>query len=155
MSVPSTANATAGPSKLPPSLPATPSKKPTLPSSSTFSFKAPGYPAPRSSSSISHPNSPLSKTRRVSLVSPCSPRVVPAWNFRDDTGLESHIAETSTSLPERKGSKMRKIASEEDEDGGVGYPGGIPDKKVRKRWTTEETQMLVDGCNRVCLWHIF
>ncbi|KIJ18342.1 hypothetical protein PAXINDRAFT_110836 [Paxillus involutus ATCC 200175] len=117
------------------------------PSAHTFSFTAP-FPAAESSSSVSPPSpntSSLLKQRRVSLALPSSPRLVPAWNFRDDTGLASHVAETSAVMPERRG-KMRKIADDS-------YPRDKPDgfiiqqKKQRKKWSEEETQMLVDGCN--------
>lgn len=117
-----------------------------LPSASTFSFKAP-FPAPPSSltisTSVSTPSSPL-KQRRVSLALSSSPRVVPAWSFRDDTEIESHIAETSCLVPEKRG-KMRKIAANADEE----EMALLPEKKQRKKWSPEETQMLVDGCNRV------
>lgn len=47
---------------------------------------------------------------------------------------------------------MRKIEVSNDKDvdedcGGVGV--GVGEKKLRKKWTMEETQMLVTGCNRV------
>lgn len=106
-----------------------------VPSTSTFSFKAP-FPASSSSFTAA---SPL-KQRRVSLALPSSPRVVQAWNFRDDTDLDSHVPETEASglVPAKRG-KMRKIAD--------GEP--FQEKKQRKKWSDEETQMLVAGCNRV------
>ncbi|KAL4070162.1 hypothetical protein V8B97DRAFT_1900569 [Scleroderma yunnanense] len=99
------------------------------PSTHTFSFSAP----PPSNSTL--------KQRRVSLALPSSPRLVPACNFRDDTGLTFQ----SASMPERKG-KLRKIADDaarEPLDGGL----VIQQKKQRKKWSEEETQMLVTGCN--------
>ncbi|TFK32943.1 hypothetical protein BDQ12DRAFT_658603 [Crucibulum laeve] len=119
--------------------------KTQIPSSSTFSFKAP---LPPSASSSSTPASPL-KQRRVSLALPSnSPRLVQAWSFRDDTGIDAHAATSSSSsspaeLPEKRG-KMRKISAVVDDDDHA----LILEKKPRKKWTTEETQMLVDGCNR-------
>lgn len=101
----------------------------SLPSTSTFSFKAP-FPASL-------------KQRRVSLALPSSPKLVPAFNFRDDTGLQSHVAETS-STPEKRG-KMRRITGESDGE----EPSPQTEKKHRKKWSAEETQMLVDGCNKV------
>jgi len=42
---------------------------------------------------------------------------------------------------------MRKIADEADLDAPC---SGEKEKRQRKKWSAEETQMLVDGCNRVC-----
>ncbi|KII84145.1 hypothetical protein PLICRDRAFT_118381 [Plicaturopsis crispa FD-325 SS-3] len=105
----------------------------TPPSASTFSFTAPFSPA-----------SAL-KQRRVSLALPSSPRLVPAWSFRDDSGLDSHVAETSGAMSEKKGSKMRKITADDSERDEPAT--SALEKKQRKKWTEEETQMLVDGCN--------
>ncbi len=87
---------------------------------STFSFTAP------------FPSSSGPKQRRVSLATPASEREVPAFKFRDDTGLPSPS-------DERRG-KVRRLTSP--------VP---PEKKARKKWTMEETQMLVEGCNRVSI----
>ncbi|KAG2742705.1 hypothetical protein P692DRAFT_20879037 [Suillus brevipes Sb2] len=114
------------------------------PSTVTFSFTAP-FPAVSSSISSTSSTSSALKQRRVSLALPSSPRLVPAWNFRDDTGLTSHVAETSAPMPERKG-KMRKIAGDGDYRESVGA-FIIQQKKPRKKWSEEETQMLVEGCN--------
>lgn len=84
---------------------------------STFSFTAP------------FPSSSGPKQRRVSLATPASEREVPAFKFRDDTGLPSPS-------DERRG-KVRRLTSP-----------APPEKKARKKWTMEETQMLVEGCNR-------
>lgn len=76
--------------------------------------------------------------------------MVPAFNFRDDTGLESHVAETSTALGgDDKRGKFRMI---HDGDGGGddGSSSLLAEKKARKKWSPEETKMLVDGCNKVC-----
>ncbi|KAF8885648.1 hypothetical protein BD779DRAFT_1673605 [Infundibulicybe gibba] len=117
-----------------------------IPSTPTFSFKAPYNVTSSSSASSSSalPLAPSLKQRRVSLALPSSPRLVPAWSFRDDTGLESHIAETTTSslTPEKRG-KMRKIADTSNEDDEMTL---LQEKKQRKKWTTEETAMLVEGC---------
>jgi hypothetical protein len=112
-----------------------------IPSASTFSFKAP---FPTSSLDLTASPTPL-KQRRVSLALPNSPRLVPAWSFRDDTGIELHVAETFR-LGEKKG-KMRKIANDSDRDDPDLAPAH--EKKQRKKWTPQETQMLVDGCNVV------
>ncbi|KZT68621.1 hypothetical protein DAEQUDRAFT_692283 [Daedalea quercina L-15889] len=115
-----------------------------LPSSSTFSFSAP-FPLPTPASAS--PVSSALKQRRVSLALPSSPRLFPAFHFRDDTGVGVHSGESSSSLgPEKKG-KMRRIESDRlDEE--VVQLTGPSEKKIRKKWTTEETQMLVDGCNK-------
>ncbi|EMD35191.1 hypothetical protein CERSUDRAFT_116659 [Gelatoporia subvermispora B] len=111
-----------------------------LPSTSTFSFTAP-FPTsstPASSSSL--------KQRRVSLALPSSPRLFPAWSFRDDTGVGVHSsADSATGVPEKKG-KMRKIAASSDHTDDD--PPFQMEKKQRKKWTQEETQMLVAGCNK-------
>lgn len=112
------------------------SSKLSLPSSSTFSFTAP-FP-------ILADGQPHPKQRRVSLALPSSPRLVPAWSFRDDTRLDSHAASASCLAPEKKG-KMRKIAADDHPIERVVYT----EKRQRKKWTDEETQMLVDGCNVV------
>ncbi|KAF8630080.1 hypothetical protein AX17_005478 [Amanita inopinata Kibby_2008] len=127
----------------------------TVPSSSTFSFKAP-FPAPSSSTNdaSSSPLSPSSalKHRRVSLALPSTPRVVQPWRFRDDTTLDSHSQQqqhsTASSSSEKRG-KMRKISAGvggDDDEHSLHLP--VQEKKLRKKWTPEETQMLVDGCQR-------
>lgn len=118
-----------------------------LPSTSTFSFSAP-FPL-SASTSVSSAASPL-KQRRVSLALPSSPRLFPAFNFRDDTGVGVHSAadSSSTASSEKKG-KMRRIESDRPDEDILQLPGPS-EKKMRKKWTTEETQMLVDGCNKVC-----
>ncbi|KAF4588468.1 hypothetical protein EYR40_010019 [Pleurotus pulmonarius] len=131
------------------------------PATTTFSFKAP-FP-------VASPGASL-KPRRVSLALPSSPRLVPdsAWNFRDDTGIDAHRtghsnpsqgyeSDTDVLLPEKRG-KMRRIASDGDDftlgsttgasGSAEGAAGPSSEKKQRKKWTTEETQMLVDGCNK-------
>ncbi|KAG7085962.1 hypothetical protein E1B28_003487 [Marasmius oreades] len=112
------------------------------PSSSTFSFTAPLL-SPSSSSTTTTTSGAATpmKLRRVSMALASSPKVVPesTWSFRDDTGIEMHVAETCL-MPEKKG-KLRKIAADADDD-------ILAEKKQRKRWSPEETQMLVDGCNK-------
>lgn len=112
-----------------------------VPSSCTFSFKAPLTATPSSSSSHI-------KQRRVSLALPSAPRIVQAWTFRDDTGIHSHVPETDSThqlMPEKRG-KMRKIAVSDETD----IDPLEKEKRQRKKWSTEETKMLVVGCNRVC-----
>lgn len=115
-----------------------------VPSSSTFSFTAP-FPVSQSASS----SSAAHKQRRVSLALPSSPRLFPAWSFRDDTGLGVHSGDPTSLVPEKKG-KMRRIENSNDRpDDDLAQPQ--LEKKPRKKWTTEETQMLVKGCNKVFL----
>lgn len=129
-----------------------PSEMPTsLPPSATFSFTAPFPPNALASSALSQPGH--KQQRRVSLALPSSPRVFPAWSFRDDTSL-GNVA--TALLPEKKG-KMRKIATEDGEvllgqpsSSTAGSSQPSMEKKQRKKWTMEETQMLVNGCNKVC-----
>ena len=118
--------------------------------SSAFTFKAP-LPPDQSSTTGSQG---VSKQRRVSLALPSSPRVFPAWSFRDDTGLGVHSADAGDEL--QRG-KMRRIAADEGAHAGessTAGPGTVPpadkpEKKPRKKWTMEETKMLVAGCNKV------
>ncbi|KAJ3512699.1 hypothetical protein NLJ89_g3365 [Agrocybe chaxingu] len=114
-----------------------------VPSSSTFSFKAP-FPVPVAPSAAVT----ALKQRRVSLASPSSPRLVQPWSFRDEMGLDAHsvdaesasTSETGRVIPEKKG-KMRKIDTSKNSD-----ESSVLEKKPRKKWSQEETQMLVDGC---------
>ena len=133
------------------------------PSTSTFSFTAP---YPPSASSSSTPSS-LKQQRRVSLALPSSPRQFPAWSFRDDTSVGVGVTSSPVLVPEKKG-KIRRIASDNDDvdeaffNASIAGPSFLasqgpsnsstpaePPKKPRKKWTAEETQMLVDGCNKV------
>ena len=109
-------------------------------SSSTFSFTAPFPTSPASSSAQLKPQ------RRVSLALPSSPRVFPAWSFRDDTGLGVHSADVEEDV---KRGKMRRIDPDEPVPGDHSLLSDKPEKKPRKKWTMEETQMLVAGCNKV------
>ncbi|KAI0078424.1 hypothetical protein K474DRAFT_1660443, partial [Panus rudis PR-1116 ss-1] len=135
-----------------------------LPSSSTFSFIAP-YPPPASSSAILTSPQSSKQQRRVSLALPSSPRLFPAWSFRDDTSVGVN-ANTELS-PEKKG-KMRRIDCVEGQTpfqqtsststlvpqsmpnpfDSHSHSQPIPEKKPRKKWSEEETQMLVKGCNK-------
>lgn len=49
------------------------------------------------------------------------------------------------SLPEKKG-KMRKLDTKQASDDSSAL---AIEKKPRKKWSSEETQMLVKGCNKV------
>ena len=134
-----------------------------LPSTSTFSFTAPFQQPQDPSSSVSL--TPHKQQRRVSLALPSSPRQFPAWSFRDDTSVGVAAAAPSPLVPEKKG-KMRRIAND-DSDIGVALAGASVQpqssqaaaaaaaqaaetaKKQRRKWTDEETKMLVDGCQKV------
>lgn len=115
-------------------------KRMGLPPSSSFSFTAP-FPTTSSAN-----NQATVKQRRVSLALPSSPKIFPAWSFRDDTAVDSHVASSSAPPPEKKG-KMRKIAMDNDKPSDK--PPPPTEKRQRKKWSEEETQMLVDGCNTV------
>ena len=99
------------------------------------------------------------KQRRVSLALPNSPRLVPAWSFRDDTAVDAPSAAGSplVSTQEKKTKAQRKSASimisSTDMKAVVQDkpPGPVPEKRPRKKWSEEETQMLVTGCNIVRL----
>ncbi|KAF6749963.1 hypothetical protein DFP72DRAFT_818306, partial [Ephemerocybe angulata] len=109
---------------------ASPAKPPTA---ATFAFKAPALPL---------------KQRRVSLALPSSPRVVEGWSFRDDTGLDSVASNAEgASLMSQEKKKIRKVESPEEKESGATTPEK-PEKKARKKWTLEETAMLVAGCNK-------
>lgn len=93
---------------------------------------------------------PALKQRRVSLALPSSSPRVP-WSFRDDTGIAgpSNTAQQTSdnqsaadSAKEQKKVKMRKTDI-------LDASAPLPEKKPRKKWSPEETQMLVEGCNRV------
>lgn len=112
------------------------------PSSATFSFTAP-FPL----SSGSGASSPTKlKQRRVSLALPSAPRLVAPYDFRDDTDVNAHIAETPV-LEERKG-KIRKIVLDDEDSSDLAKAEKF-EKRSRKMWNETETNMLVAGCNRV------
>ena len=106
------------------------------PSAETFSFKAPLLPASSS------------KQRRISLALASSPRVVPssAYTFRDDTGLGREKEQSPEKSAVKGKAKMRKLDTAE----GDAEEEILQEKKLRKKWSQEETQMLVEGCNKVC-----
>ncbi|KAF5353468.1 hypothetical protein D9756_007939 [Leucocoprinus leucothites] len=103
---------------------------------------------PSADSAFATPFSAL-KQRRVSLALPASTPRVP-WDFRDDTGIagpsnapqqqDTQSATESTSKEPKKG-KIRKTEPQDP-------TAPLPEKKPRKKWSPEETQMLVEGCNR-------
>ncbi|VDB95382.1 unnamed protein product [Peniophora sp. CBMAI 1063] len=94
---------------------------------------------PSSAFSFNYSPMPGTKPRRTSLALPPAPREVAAWRFADDTRLpRSTTPERELDQQPRRG-KMRRLDSAET---------GSPEKKVRRKWTMEETQQLVDGCNK-------
>ena len=137
---------------------------------SIFSFTAP-FPPPSSPPLSAAAASASAKQRRVSLalalrLLPC---IFPAWSFRDDTGLGVHSpdsAQATDDAADAKKGKIRRIAGGNGaadagdmtmnmSHGSCGHqpPSTMnsekPEKKPRKKWTMEETQMLVAGCNKV------
>ncbi|KAJ7748664.1 hypothetical protein B0H16DRAFT_1319679, partial [Mycena metata] len=150
----------------------------SLPSSATFSFKAPFLPASATASTSTSTSTSASssgtdiacapnaaegsgqqKQRRVSLALPSSPRLVPAWNFRDDTsvpyadaasaaGRKGKVRRIDTARDEPEGGEEGEEDAEGGKEGVVVKEGGVKEKKVRRKWTPAETQMLVDGCTK-------
>ncbi|TFK26914.1 hypothetical protein FA15DRAFT_702333 [Coprinopsis marcescibilis] len=113
-----------------------------------FSFKTPNEILPPSTSTAL-------KQRRVSLALPQAPRVVEGWSFRDDTGLDSSAQSAPSDLVgARKGKGKRETSSSslttagKNSDEDLGNSSPKLEKKARKKWTPEETQMLVAGCNK-------
>ena len=111
------------------------------------------------------------KQRRVSLASQPPPRGPQGWNFRDDTGIDSNAnaaASSSTSsaflsaalVPVSPGSssprkgKIRAVDlsyNDLSDEPLSPVPEREREKKPRKKWTEEETNMLVKGCQIVSL----
>jgi hypothetical protein len=90
-------------------------------------FKEPYPPA----LGIAGPSAPSLKQRRTSLALPASARLVPAWSFRDDTDVARHTAAPSP-----------------PDDTTAAAPGtGV--KKARRKWSVDETNALVEGCQTV------
>ncbi|KAJ7686102.1 hypothetical protein B0H17DRAFT_1204490 [Mycena rosella] len=116
-----------------PAAPPFPSRRPSPygPAPAPASARAPAGCRPR------RQRSPALKQRRASLALLFS-RLVLTWHFRDDTNVAYA----------RKGKVRRLAAASGDEDDRGGDEDGPANlKKVRRTWTQEETQMLVDGCN--------
>jgi hypothetical protein len=156
---------------LPPS--ASASSSTSASTSTSFNNNNPSITSGASAASQAPETAPAAgKQRRVSLALPSSPRVVPAWHFRDDTSVPYAEPDPADSAAGRKG-KVRRIELEPDDDADAGeLEGGERDaspsagvdktekgekqeagtptgKKPRRKWTPAETQMLVDGCNIV------
>ncbi|KZV82018.1 hypothetical protein EXIGLDRAFT_844110 [Exidia glandulosa HHB12029] len=79
------------------------------------------------------------KQRRGSL--PASPALNAAtgWAFRDEMGLPTTAMPRAQFLHERSQSTDGMSPTPMSDDSGL--------KRMRRKWTAEETQMLVDGCN--------
>ena len=123
-------------------------------------------PSPLPSTSNSDTTSPpassvptLNKQRRTSLALPSSDtRTFDVWPFRDDTRLGLDLLSTSNDgskplrfdgiaggIVIRNGDSRGTLQSEEGEKDPIHHP----EKRPRKKWTHEETQNLVRGCNKV------
>ncbi|KAJ7899021.1 hypothetical protein B0H13DRAFT_2664474 [Mycena leptocephala] len=131
------------------------SAAPSLPPSSSFSFKTPLPPSQaQASGSGSSPAQTAAvtvaagtvaagqKQRRVSLALPSSP-----GSFPHGTSATIRACHTRT-----RRARGRWGGEGEDVDAvtiapGAPEKGKEKEKKVRRKWTPEETQMLVDGCN--------
>ena len=96
----------------------------------------------------------------MSLALPSDLRNVYATSFRDDTRL--NLLSTSTDSSKlfrfdsnaeatvtRNGDSRRTLHSEDGEKDLVHELMHLPEKRPRKKWTHEETQNLVKGCNKV------
>ena len=105
------------------------------------------------------------------LPSDSSPRIFPAWSFRDDTGLGVHSpdsAQAPDDATDAKKGKIRRIAGGDDaadagdmtmnmgmSNGSCGRqpPSMMNSEKLEKKpwekWTMGRTQMLVARCNKV------
>jgi hypothetical protein len=100
----------------------TSTSQPTSLPSTQFSFKPPEQlPATKHNRRVSLPNSPR-------LSTPCS--------FRDDTGLDPSGKADGPSTTDFAKNKLQ---------------GKVEKKLSRKKWSDEETQMLVFGCEKVCI----
>jgi len=101
------------------------------------------------------------KQRRVSLALPSSDfRPLQGWTFRDDTRLDLHLTSNDNSKPLRfggnagttitqNGDSRGTPQSEEGEKEPTPELVHLPEKRPRKKWTHEETENLVKGCNKV------
>lgn len=97
------------------------------------------------------------KQRRVSLALPSSDfRNLQAWSFRDDTRLDLLSTSNDNSKPLRLDGNAATAAprnvtphSEEGEKEPTQELIHLPEKRPRKKWSHEETQNLVRGCNKV------
>lgn len=87
------------------------------------------------------------KQRRVSLALPSSPKVTDGWSFRDDTRIDASTGASDSSTSGKD--KMRRASVAEDAKLADRAAITVPEKRQRKKWTEEETQMLVNGCNIV------
>ena len=93
----------------------------------------------------------------MSLALPSSDlRNLQAWSFRDDTRLNLLSTSNDNSKPLRfDGNGARTVTrngtphSEEGEKDPMHELIHLPEKRPRKKWTHEETQNLVKGCNKV------
>lgn len=91
---------------------------------------------------------------------PSDLRNLQVWSFRDDTRLDLlsasnggtgplRFGEDTTTTLTRNGDPYRTPYREEGEKELVHEPMHLPEKRPRKKWTHEETQNLVKGCNKV------
>ncbi|KAF9647230.1 hypothetical protein BDM02DRAFT_2733890 [Thelephora ganbajun] len=128
----------------------TPSPLPSTSNSDTTS--------PAASASVT--TSTSAKQRRVSLALPPSDlRSLQAWSFRDDTRLDLLSASNDDpkllrldgnagTMATRNGNLHGTLHSEEGEKELMHELIHLPEKRPRKKWTHEETQNLVRGCNK-------
>lgn len=83
------------------------------------------------------------KQRRVSLPSAQLLRSSHSQLFRDEMALDEPVK------PEPRDDSAPATSARTTPSASASPVDTKPVKKQRKKWTTEETQMLVDGCNEV------
>lgn len=119
-----------------------------LPTTSNTNTAFPPAPA-----SVSVPTSV--KQRRVSLaVSPSDLRSLQAWPFRDDTRLDLLSTSNDGTKPLRFDGSVGNTVTRNGDPYATPHSEGekelihLPEKRPRKKWSNEETQNLVKGCNK-------
>lgn len=86
------------------------------------------------------------------FASACSTRPRGTRHFRrGEEGQGAHRIDTSSTDDDEDLS----LGAKDGTGVGAGEEGDGKEKRVRRKWTPEETQMLVDGCNIVRLFVLF
>ncbi|KAJ7017381.1 hypothetical protein C8F04DRAFT_1279585 [Mycena alexandri] len=113
----------------------------SVPSSATFSFKAPLCSAASRSRSRPPRGSSPRGTSATTQACPTPMR-----------GGRARCIDTARDDGESGGGEDGEQEGRDADEGGegvvVGKESGVKEKKVRRKWTPAETQMLVDGCTK-------